>query len=213
MMHHLQKNLTSVIQYGNEFADVILVNLCYVCCCLPVFTIGAATSALHAATFSRISGGDGGVRVFLRAFGTDLKQLTPLCVPILLLWAAIAADFFILRTMAVPLSAVAVILLCSALLICAMVSVQLCLLQSRFVCPRSRLVLNAFLIAMRHPVRSWLMVLLQWLPLLLLLGSWRVLFLLLPVFLCGYFWVSSYLCVKIMQRPFAEYARSQPPHP
>ena len=31
----------------NKLSDIIIINLVYIFCCLPVFTIGAATTALY----------------------------------------------------------------------------------------------------------------------------------------------------------------------
>ena len=43
-------NLSSdskIIQFLNRLGELILLNLCFLLCCLPVVTVGAASAALY----------------------------------------------------------------------------------------------------------------------------------------------------------------------
>lgn len=71
------------MQILTRITDLILLNIVYLIFCLPVFTIGAATTALYTLCFRMMREEDNGViRPFFRAFRDNFKPAT-------LLWAAI----------------------------------------------------------------------------------------------------------------------------
>lgn len=78
-----------VIQGANMVGNTFLLNLCYVACCLPIFTIGAATTALYAVYL--VENDDSWVVLrFFRAFISNFKQGT------LLFLLSLAAGFLLL---------------------------------------------------------------------------------------------------------------------
>ena len=55
--------------------NLILLNLVYLLCCLPVVSAGAASAALYTVTLGNLRGEDGGtVRRFFRAFRANFKK-------------------------------------------------------------------------------------------------------------------------------------------
>lgn len=59
------------MQVLGAFADMIVLNVCFLIGCLPVVTVGASMSALYAAMLRRQRGEGGGV---FAAFWKDWKQ-------------------------------------------------------------------------------------------------------------------------------------------
>lgn len=60
-------------------SDLIVLNVVYVLCCLPVFTIGAATSALYYVTLRMVQDEEGGiVKNFFHAFRSNFGQSSAL---------------------------------------------------------------------------------------------------------------------------------------
>jgi len=53
--------------------DLVILNLAYLLCCLPIVTIGAATSALYAAVFHMQQGEGSALRNFFRLFHSSLR--------------------------------------------------------------------------------------------------------------------------------------------
>lgn len=79
---------SSILKAVTRLGELVLLNLCYLLCCLPIVTIGAATAALYAVCFRFGTPREGGVlRCFFRAFGQNLKKGILLWVVILLLLA------------------------------------------------------------------------------------------------------------------------------
>ncbi len=73
-----------VIAFLNKMTDLILLNLLWIICCLPIITIGAATTALYYVSIISIRQGDGYViRRFFTSFVQNFKQATLLWLGIL----------------------------------------------------------------------------------------------------------------------------------
>ncbi len=76
--------------------DMVLVNLCFILCSIPIVTVGASVSALYR-TMYRMQLGEGTV---LRDFFTFFKKSLRLGIPCWIIWlicfAVAAADFFII---------------------------------------------------------------------------------------------------------------------
>lgn len=66
-----------VVVFLNKVTDLILLNAVYLICCIPVFTIGAATTALYYVCIVSIRQGDGYViRRFFKSFKENFTQAT-----------------------------------------------------------------------------------------------------------------------------------------
>ncbi len=69
----------------NKITDLVWLNILWVICCLPLFTIGASTTALFYVTTHMAKGeGSGVTKTFFREFKNNFKQATAL-------WLIIAA--------------------------------------------------------------------------------------------------------------------------
>ncbi len=65
----------------SRVADLMILNVIYVVCCLPIFTIGAATTALYTICFRfGTTREQGVVKSFFQAFGSNFKQATVLWI-------------------------------------------------------------------------------------------------------------------------------------
>lgn len=81
------------MRFFGEVFDLIVLNLLTVLCCLPVFTAGAAMTAMHYVLFHKVNHQDEGVvRPFLRSFRENFLQATVIWLLFLTACALIAAD-------------------------------------------------------------------------------------------------------------------------
>jgi uncharacterized membrane protein YesL len=77
-------------EFMNTFAEFVLLNLLWVAFCIPVFTIGAATTALFHVTMQTARGEHGYVaRTFIKSFRENFKQSTLIWIATLLLGAVL----------------------------------------------------------------------------------------------------------------------------
>jgi len=78
--------------------DLLVLNLCFLLSCLPVFTVGAAWTALFSVNLKAVRGEEGNVFAdYRKAFKENFGQATKLWGILLLLGLLFAADFWILR--------------------------------------------------------------------------------------------------------------------
>ena len=69
-----------VIAFLNKMADLILLNLIFLLCCIPVVTIGPAITALYAVSLRSVRYGDGYViQTFFRSFKQNFMAVSGDC--------------------------------------------------------------------------------------------------------------------------------------
>ena len=84
-----------VIGFLNKMTDLILLNVLWLICCIPIITIGAATSALYYVSIISIRQGDGYVvKRFFSSFIQNFKQATLLWMGMLAFWIVFIIDLF-----------------------------------------------------------------------------------------------------------------------
>lgn len=89
------------MQKMTKLGNLAMLNALYLVCCLPIFTIGAATTAMHAVIYQYILDKDDEVlRPFFKAFKLNFKQATALWLPTLVLIVLLALDAYFLYTSA-----------------------------------------------------------------------------------------------------------------
>ncbi len=82
-----------VIAFLNKMTDLIILNVIWLLCCLPVVTVGAATTAAYYVSITSIRCGDGYVvKRFFASFRKNFLQVTPVWLGILLCSAIMTAD-------------------------------------------------------------------------------------------------------------------------
>ena len=152
-LFHPDSKLMQVLGF---VADLFLLNMLFLLCCVPIFTIGAAQAGLHsAARILQDPQDDRSVyKAFFRGFKDGFGRVTVAWVLVLLLvlitfytlvmaWSYAEEGIFI--PWPVPL-----ILLCPLLVYHAMVP----LLHSQFGCTLSQLLKNCLLMLIWHPIAS-----------------------------------------------------------
>ncbi len=86
-----------VFQFLSKICDIVIINLLFVICCLPVFTIGASISAMNYSTQSMIYDKGGGIaKTFFKGFKDNFKQSTLYFIPALLIMASLVYEYIFL---------------------------------------------------------------------------------------------------------------------
>lgn len=77
--------------------DLVCLNVLWLLCCIPVITIGAATTALYGMTMKMVRGEEGAiVKGFFRYFRDNFRQSVPMTLILLAFAGVMAADLHIL---------------------------------------------------------------------------------------------------------------------
>lgn len=146
-----------VWRFIGKFWDVLIVNILWFICSIPVFTIGASTTAMYYVTLKLARDEDGYTfRSFFKSFKENFKQATAIWLIFLVSGAILGFDlYYFLRIAAVSSFRTVMI---SVFL--AMVFVWLAMftyvfpLQARFYNPVKRTIFNAFFMAIRHVLQT-----------------------------------------------------------
>lgn len=89
-LFHLE---SPAMRFFGEAFDLILLNILTVICCLPVFTAGAAMTAMHYVLFHKVNRQDEGiVKPFFRSFRENFLQATVIWLLLLAVSVLIAMD-------------------------------------------------------------------------------------------------------------------------
>ncbi|SKB56405.1 Uncharacterized membrane protein YesL [Lachnospiraceae bacterium] len=87
-----------VVSFLNRLADLVILNLIFILCCIPVFTIGASLTALSTMTMKMVKKEEGYIaRGFFTAFKRNFRQATVIWMILLILGSIFCADFWVLR--------------------------------------------------------------------------------------------------------------------
>ena len=79
--------------------NLVMLNILWLICCLPIFTAGAATTALYYTIFQyQVEGNDAVLQPFFHAFRVNFKQTTLLWIPLFLISILLIFDTFFLLT-------------------------------------------------------------------------------------------------------------------
>lgn len=170
--------------YDNKFmqalsflGDLIILNVLFILCCIPVFTIGAAQAALCTGLRQLTNKEDDSscFTAFFRGFTTGFGTITgAYCIMLALIvisgYTATSAMYF----ESAGVSGAPVILSWISLFLCAVVQTYMSIFHSRFHCSLGQLLKNAWLMFIAHFPRALLCGLLAWLPVILMLLNMKI---------------------------------------
>ena len=195
------------MQMLQTIADYILLNVLYVLCCLPIFTIGAAQAGLYNGLRVLQDKEDDRscLKAFFRGFRTGFGTITlvwgittfvmaVLCYCTLVVWGFSENQ--------IPGGKLSLVVSMAAVVVTAVYQTMLPLFHSRFACTAKQLLRTSFFVAMANPLQTLLAALILWAPALLLLLHFP-LFLqtgLMLVFL--YYSVTMGLTVRLFSKAF-----------
>lgn len=202
------KNLFS---YDSKFsqtvimlADYVILNVLFLLCCIPVFTVGAAQAGLYSgiAALNNKEDDTSCVRKFFQGFSNGFGSIT-------ILWSislGIMALLVYNLTSVLILDAAGVyapVWLCVIVLAVFIVYQSVMVIfHARFGCTMGQLVKNVLYVILSHPLRSIAVAILTWLPVILCAVAFDVFVKdLLLIALC-YYSVAFLMNLSIMKKPF-----------
>lgn len=156
------------MQLCGRLVALCKINLLWLLCCLPVFTIGASTCAMLSALASMKAEEDCGGRVFFRAFRLHFRKATLLWLAIVFLGLVLALDYRIVAYMDFPGRMAAIVVICFCLLALVLVAELIFPLLVRYPGTLRDTVVNAVLLSIAHLPKMLLVTAMNLLPLLLL---------------------------------------------
>ncbi len=185
--------------------DLIILNVLFVLCCIPIFTIGAAQTGLYSGLRVLMDKEDDSSpsRAFFKGFADGFGRITLIWLMFLVLFVLIIANLvpvMVLEFSGYPHAPVAVSL--AGLILCAIFYNLIVLFHTRFSCTFKQLFRNSLLMIVAHPLRSILSALIVWIPLLIPVLDFYLFMQLTPVILAVGFSVVFLFSFTLTNKPF-----------
>lgn len=194
-------------------ADLALLNICFILCCIPLFTIGAAQAALYTGIRTLVDkeSDENPLRMFFKSFITGFKDIT-------LGWGVGILGVVVLAVVTVMVGILAqtqkgapVWMSIIALALLTLWTTQMPMFHSRFACTPKQLWRNSTILLIMHPLRSILVTVLMWLPVGVLAWDTFTFLAGTPGWVLLYYSMAFLANFYIMKKPFEQFIRENTP--
>lgn len=154
-----------VMRFLNRMADMIILNILMILCCIPIITAGAAFTAMHYVLLKIVRDEEGYlVRGFFKSFAQNFRQATLIWLLMLLIIAVYVGDWFIFVYSGAVFPRVLVIGVMAIGIVILMVSMYVFPLLARFDNTIRKTINNAMLLAFANLPKTVLMAVFYALP-------------------------------------------------
>lgn len=196
---------SKIMQALSRVADLLILNLVFLVTCLPVFTIGAASSALYTICFRFDTDRERTVfRGYLRAFLENFRQGTVLWLLLLLCCAASAVNAMLFYSLSGVLH-YAFLLFTALLAVALLVLSYVFPLLSQFQNTVMTTCKNAFYLSIGYLPRSLVITLINIFPFALLYLDPYLFFQTGMLWISLYFSAAAYINSMLLKKVFAPY--------
>ena len=190
-----------VWRFIGKFGDLIILNVLWFVCSIPIFTIGASTTAVYYVTLKLARNDDGyTIRSFFKSFKENFKQATIIWLIALLVGIILVGDFLILRNSTLSFGKVIMVLITVVAVIYIFTMIYIFPVLSRFENTVKNTIRNSFLMSILNLPKTILLVIINLVPAVVLLVTLQAM----PIVILFGFsvpaYVASMLFVKIFKR-------------
>lgn len=166
----------------NYFTDLVILNILWIICCIPIVTIGASTTALYGFFLNR-STESSVVKRFWGQFKSNLKKSTILwMIEVVFLAILVANIWFYYNNIGGDFSILRIVFLIPAVILGVGIE-YIFPLQSHFENNVKQTIKNSFLVGMAHFPTSLLILVIQISPIILALVNISIFFRISPLLL------------------------------
>ena len=202
-MQLLFDNDSWFMQLISRFSSLVILNLLFLCSCIPIFTIGAAVTALYDVVFRMDTDREGKmVSVYFRSFMGNFRQSTPIWLFFLLLIGASCGNAAIFSNLGgIPgqiLSVLSVVILINSLLVLGYVFPLL----SQFDNTTGNTLKNALLLSAGNLPRTLVTAVINCFPWALLAMNLYAFIQLSFLWLALYFAAAAYFISRVLMKVF-----------
>jgi len=143
-----------VWRFIGKFFDIMILNLLWVICSIPIVTMGASTTAVYYVTLKLVRDEEGStIKSFFKSFKENFRQSTVIWLMLLVAGALIGFDLYFFLQMQTTVSALRTVMIAvfgGLLLIYLSIALFVFPIQAKFYNPVKRTLFNAFFMSIRH---------------------------------------------------------------
>lgn len=191
--------MSSLIYIG----ELILLNIVYVLCCVPIITIGAATAALYKVTLDQADGYSGAVlNRFFHAFKENFIKATLEWIVMILIGVLLIVDFQLITQVSFSLVHVVEIVFIVVLFLYLPTMTFLFPIQARFENTVAKTLKNAVALGIAKLPQSVLLIAMNYFPVILLVINITAFFYIIPFWFVIGFSATAQISAYILRRIF-----------
>lgn len=195
---------TPIMRLLSQIMDMILLNLLFLVSCVPVVTVGAAQAGLMTAVRALKKDEESCFRAYFRGFSSGFWRVT-------LIWSICLVIMGIQLTVLISaiyldagIDSFSVICALVSLVLFAMFLAMVTAFHSRFSCSVWQIIRSSWFLALSNPLRTFLMVLLIWAPVVVLLCDLIVFAKMIPLWGLIYYAAAYVACANLVKNPFSK---------
>lgn len=159
-----------IMRFLTRVADIMILDILVIICCIPIITIGPAVTALHYMCLKMIRGEDCYIiRGFFKSFKENFKQATIIWLILLAAALIFAGDIYILTETGIKFHTVFRVIILIAGAVVAFTATFVFPLLAKFDNTTGRTLKNAFTISVLQLPKTIIMIILNVLPFALLI--------------------------------------------
>lgn len=147
-----------VWRFIGKFGDLIILNILWLICSIPIFTIGASTTAVYYVTLKLVRDDDGyTIRSFFKSFKENFKQSTIIWLILLAAGVILGVDMYFfakLFTGGQTFKTVMLTVFMAMIIVYSAIFTYIFPIQARFYNAVRRTFFNAFFMSLRHLFRT-----------------------------------------------------------
>ena len=184
-------------------ADMMLLNVVYILCCIPVVTMGAAQAGLYNGlrNLQEPDSEGGYVKAFFRGFKSGFGRITVAwsCLLVLVLGLVYLLGILVFFRGA-GLNAPAWLVIVGICLLTVFMSVMT-IFHTHFACTGFQLVQNSMVVTLRFPLRSIAVTAFTWLPVVLMVAAAKAFWRYAMILMLLYYSVAFVVNLSLFRRP------------
>lgn len=158
-----------------KIADLMILNMIALICCIPVITAGASFTALHYMALKMVRNEECYIiRGFFKSFKENFKQATAIWLLILVIIGIVAGDFYIIVKSGIEFHMVLRVIIMAAAVLIAFTAVYVFPVLAKFENTIKRTIKNAFIMSILQFPKTILMIIMLFVPYVMCAVSWNL---------------------------------------
>lgn len=191
------------MQLISRFSSLVILNLLFLCTCIPIFTIGSALTALYDVVFRMDTEREGKlISVYFRSFSANFRQSTPIWLLFLLFLVASCTNAVIFSNMGGVLGQVLFVLSVVILINFFLVLGYVFPLLSQFDNTTGNTLKNALLLSVANLPRTLVIAVINCFPWVLMIMNFYAFIQLSFIWLVLYFAAAAYFNSRVLLKVF-----------
>lgn len=187
----------------SRFASLAVLNLVFLCSCIPIFTIGAALTAMYDVVFRMDTDREGKLLpTYFRAFRANFRQSTPIWLLFLVLIAASCGNAVIFSNLGSALGHVLFVLAVVILINTLLVMGYAFPLLSQFDNTKTNTLKNSLLLSIAHLPRTLMIAVINCFPWALMILNFYTFIQLSFIWFALYFAAAAYFNSRVLKKVF-----------